>query len=149
MRAVTGKVWFAETGGIVKRVNATHVNFVQGANHAAKVDRVIFRTLAKLSPRIPRVDLYEWKAVSSTDTWDSALISWNDSVRPAYDVLANTLDAWGIRPDCALSLVPPGCAGFAKYDGRTRARARPVSPSHRARRRSQQRDLCALAALQP
>ena len=117
LHAVTGKVWFAETGGIVKRVNATHVNFIQGAKHAAKVDRFIFRKLAKLSPRIQRVYLYEWKAVSSTDTWDSALISWNDSVRPAYDVLANTLDAWGIRPDCALSLVPPACAGFPGATG--------------------------------
>jgi hypothetical protein len=121
LRAVTGKVWFAETGGIVKRVNATHVNFVQGANHAAKVDKFIFGRLVKLSARIQRVYLYEWKAVSPHDTWDSALISWNNSVRPAYDVLANTLDGWGIQPDCALSLVPPACKGFTGTTGSTGA----------------------------
>ena len=121
LRAVTGKVWFAETGGIVKRVNATHVHFAQGERHAAKVDRFIFHRLAKLSPRIQRVYLYEWKAVSPHDTWDSALISWNDSVRPAYNVLANTLDAWGVKPNCALSLVPPACKGFTGATGATGA----------------------------
>jgi hypothetical protein len=119
LRAVTGKVWFAETGGIVKRVNATHVHFAQGERHAAKVDRFIFHRLAKLSRRIQRVYLYEWKAVSPHDTWDSALISWNDSVRPAYNVLANTLDAWGVKPNCALSLVPPACKGFTGATGAT------------------------------
>jgi len=107
LHAVAGKIWFAETGGIVKRVNATHVNFAQGARHAAAVDRFILRKLVKLSPRIQRVYLYEWKAVSRHDTWDSAVISWNNSVRPAYDVIASTLASWGIKPDCAISLVRP------------------------------------------
>jgi hypothetical protein len=119
LRAVTGKVWFAETGGIVKRVDATQVHLVQGERHAAKVDRFILHRLVKLSPRIQRVYLYEWKAVSAHDTWDSALISWNNSVRPAYDVLANTLASWGIKPNCALSLVPPACAGFTGTTGTT------------------------------
>ncbi|MGD0196693.1 MAG: hypothetical protein ABSC56_02120 [Solirubrobacteraceae bacterium] len=119
LHAVTGKIWFAETGGIVKRVNATHVNFVQGAKHAAQVDTFIFHKLVKLSPRIQRVYLYEWKAVSPHDTWDSALISWTDAVRPAYDVLANTLAAWGMAPDCAISSVPPACASYTGTTGPT------------------------------
>ena len=117
LHAVAGKIWFAETGGIVKRVNATHVNFAQGARHAAAVDRFILRKLVKLSPRIQRVYLYEWKAVSRHDTWDSAVISWNNSVRPAYDVIASTLASWGIKPDCAISLVPPACAGYVGPPG--------------------------------
>ena len=29
---------------------------------------------------------------------------------PGFDVLANTLRSWGIRPNCAISSVPPACA---------------------------------------
>jgi hypothetical protein len=112
LHAVKGKIWFAETGGIVRRDNGSTVGFTQGAQHAAKVDRFIFNTLARLSPRIQRVYLYEWNAQTAHDKWDSALISWTGATRPAYDVLANTLDSWGIEPSCTISTVPPACATF-------------------------------------
>jgi hypothetical protein len=110
LHAVKGKIWFAETGGIVSRDNRSTVGFIQGAQHAAKVDRFILGTLDRLSPRIQRVYLYEWNAQSAHDKWDSALISWTGVPRPAYDVLANTLDSWGIEPNCTISTVPPACA---------------------------------------
>ena len=112
LHAVKGKIWFAETGGIVRRDNGSTVGFTQGAQHAAKVDRFIFNKLARLSPRIQRVYLYEWNAQTAHDKWDSALISWTGATRPAYDVLANTLDSWGIDPSCTISTVPPACATF-------------------------------------
>jgi len=112
LHAVKGKIWFAETGGIVRRDNGSTVGFTQGAQHAAKVDRFIFNKLARLSPRIQRVYLYEWNAQTAHDKWDSALISWTGATRPAYDVLANTLDSWGIEPSCTISTVPPACATF-------------------------------------
>jgi hypothetical protein len=112
LHAVKGKIWFAETGGIVSRDNGSNVGFTQGAQHAAKVDRFILGTLDRLSPRIQRVYLYEWNAQTSHDKWDSALISWTGVPRPAYDVLANTLDSWGIQPNCTISTVPPACATF-------------------------------------
>jgi hypothetical protein len=109
LHAVRGKIWFAETGGIVSRHNHSSVGFPQNAKHAAKVDRFILRKLVKLSPRIRRVYFYEWNAVTSHDAWDSALISAAGKVRPAYDVLANTLLRWGVKPNCAISRVPPSC----------------------------------------
>ncbi|MGA2469311.1 MAG: hypothetical protein ABSG64_01305 [Solirubrobacteraceae bacterium] len=110
LHAVTGKIWFTETAGLVSRHNSSHVHFTQNATHAATVDKFILTKLAGLSPRIQRVYLYEWNAMTSYDSWDSALISWTGVPRPAYDVLANTLDSWGIKPNCALSNVPPACA---------------------------------------
>ena len=108
--AVTGKVWLAETGGIVNRHNGTtHPGFPQNATHAAKADSYVLNTLGSLSPRIQRIYLYEWDAQTKLDSWDTALISYNNVPRPGYNVLANTLFSWGVKPNCALSTVPPSC----------------------------------------
>jgi hypothetical protein len=114
LAAVTGKIWLAETGGIVNRRSTTskQAGFTQSAAHAAKVDNFILHTIGSLSPRIQRIYLYEWNAVTKHDSWDTALISYNKKPRPGYDVLARTLFAWGVRPNCAISLVPPNCAGY-------------------------------------
>jgi hypothetical protein len=112
LAAVRGNIWFTETAGLVARHNHSVVHFPQSAAHAAIVDNFILNTLANLSPRIQRVYLYEWNAVTPNDGWDSALISWNGVPRQGYYVLANTLDAWGIAPNCSISVVPPACAGI-------------------------------------
>ena len=64
LRAVTGKIWLAETGGIVRRYGVTNPGFPQNAAHAAIVDRYVLTKLAMLSPRIQRIYLYEWDAHS-------------------------------------------------------------------------------------
>jgi hypothetical protein len=112
LHAVRGSIWFTETGGIVSLHNGSHFAFSENPQHAAKVDRFILTKLANLSPRIKRVYLYDWN-VSQGSTWDSALIAPDGQPRPGYDVLANTLDGWGITPNCALSTVPPACADIA------------------------------------
>jgi len=107
---VRGNIWLAETGGIVNRHNGTtHPGFPQNAAHAAKVDSFILNTLGSLSPRIQRIYLYEWDAKTRLDSWDSALISYNNSPRQGYRVLADTLKAWGVKPNCSISRVPPTC----------------------------------------
>jgi hypothetical protein len=106
---VRGKIWLAETGGIVNRPAVKNAGFPQNATHAAKVDGYILDTIGSLSPRIQRIYLYEWNAVTAHDSWDTALISYNNIPREGYRVLADTLKAWGIKPNCALSRVPPSC----------------------------------------
>jgi hypothetical protein len=109
LHAVKGRIWFTETGGIVARSNGSRVGFTENAAHAALVDRFILTKLARLSPRIQRIYLYDWN-VSKGASWDSALISPTGTTRPGYDVLANTLASWGIAPNCTVSRVPPPCA---------------------------------------
>lgn len=111
LAGVTGNIWFTETGGLVRRTVTTD-SFPEGLAHSARADRYILTKLANLSPRIQRVYLYEWAADSPHDSWDSALISWTGAPRESYDVVAETLLSWGIRPDCALSRVPPTCTGI-------------------------------------
>lgn len=113
LAAVSGKIWIAEVAGIVS--NGTHavVASAQRIAHAAQVDRFILQKIAGLSPRIQRIYLYDWRAGSGRNLWDSALISANGATRPGYDVLAETLSAWGVKPDCAISTAPPACAALA------------------------------------
>jgi hypothetical protein len=113
LAAVKGNIWLAETGGIVNRPHTSNkvAGFTQSAAHAAKVVNYILHTIGSLSPRIQRIYLYEWDAKSKRDSWDSALISYNKQPRQGYTVLADTLFSWGIKPDCAISRVPPKCVG--------------------------------------
>jgi hypothetical protein len=115
LASVGGKVWFTETGGIVRRNNGSTVQFPTSAARAATVTRFIFDRLARLSPRIQRVYLYHWNtglaaapaAVADpadptaapvpavldvpTATWDSGFVGPDDAARPALDVLTALL----------------------------------------------------------
>ena len=82
LAAVSGKVWIAEVAGIIS--NGTHaaVASTERVEHAAQVDRFILSDIASLSPRIQRIYLYEWRAASGRNLWDSALISAAGQPRP-------------------------------------------------------------------
>jgi hypothetical protein len=112
LQAVTGRIWIAETGGIVRRYGVKNPGFPQNAAHAALVDRYVLTRLGTLSPRVQRVYLYEWDEHSPKDGWDTALVSSTGAIRESYVVLAQTLLAWGLRPNCSLSRVPPTCTGL-------------------------------------
>ena len=117
LRGLPGSFWLAETGGIISLPHRGKPGFPLTPAHAATVDRFLLTKVAALSPRIKRIYLYEWRRPSAHSGWDSALIAYNNVPRRAYKVLANTLDAWGITPNCALSLVPPACKGSTGATG--------------------------------
>jgi Glycosyl hydrolase catalytic core len=90
LKAVKGKIWFTETGGVVKRNNGSSVKYTgESLTHAAKAINYIFTKLVRLSPRIQRVYVFHWNGRNAS--WDSALISPNGTPRPAFAVLANLL----------------------------------------------------------
>jgi polysaccharide biosynthesis protein PslG len=90
LKAVKGKIWFTETGGVVRRRNGSSVKYTgESLTHAAKAIDYIFTKLVRLSPRIGRVYVFHWNG--RNDSWDSALISPNGGARPAFAVLANLL----------------------------------------------------------
>ncbi len=109
LRLVTGKIWFAETAGVISdgghAVEATAARL----QRQAAVDRYIVGQLAAVSPRIERVYLYEWNAQSRRDTWDSALISPDGVPRPAYHAVANLLASWGMRALCLQARADATC----------------------------------------
>jgi hypothetical protein len=109
LAAVAGKVWIAEVAGVIDNGTQAEVASAARLRRQAVVDQFILAKLASVSPRIQRIYLYEWRASAARDDWDSALISASGVARPAYDVLARTLDGWGIKPDCSVSSAPPAC----------------------------------------
>jgi hypothetical protein len=83
-----GKVWFTETGGVVKRTNRSRITFPENRRHAAKATTQVFR-LAALSPRVRRIYFYHWMpSIKKQASWDSALVDRRGKPRPAYNVLA-------------------------------------------------------------
>jgi hypothetical protein len=86
LRATKAKIWFTETGGLVRRDNGSRIEFAESRTHAAKATRWVFK-LARLSPRVRRVYIYQWSAPDRRATWDSALMDRSGRPRPAYRVV--------------------------------------------------------------
>ena len=61
LKAVKGKIWLTETGGVVRRRNGSSVKYTgESLTHAAKAINYIFTKLVRLSPRIQRVYVFHW-----------------------------------------------------------------------------------------
>jgi hypothetical protein len=86
LKATKAKIWFAETGGLVRRDNGSKIEFADSPKHAVKATRMVIR-LARLSPRIQRVYFYHWVAPGPHTTWDSAIIDRRGRPRPQYKVV--------------------------------------------------------------
>ena len=88
LRAVRGRVWITETGGVVSRRHyRKQIAFPESPEHAAKVTRHVLRA-ADREKRIRRVYLYQWNADSLSQIWDSAIIDPFGYKRPSYFELA-------------------------------------------------------------
>jgi hypothetical protein len=85
-RKTKSKIWFTETGGIVRRDNGSRIEFAESKRHAVKATRQVEK-LARLSRRIKRIYFYHWVAPAPDATWDSALIDRRGRPRPAYRVV--------------------------------------------------------------
>jgi hypothetical protein len=91
LRAVRGKIWFTETGGIVSRGPATQIVFPSSVKRAKRATRWVFK-LARMSPRVKRVYFYHWMPASNrAHRWDSALVNRRGKARPALKVIARWL----------------------------------------------------------
>ena len=82
LRTVKGDVWLTETGGIVRFGRS----FPQDEQRAARAVKYVL-TLARRTPRVQRVYLYNWTGTLASDRFDPGLIAPTGEPRPAYDVL--------------------------------------------------------------
>jgi len=80
--AVKGDIWLTETGGIVRFGKS----FPQDEHRAARAVRSVLR-LARRTPRVQRVYLYNWTGSPRDDRFDAGLIASDGTARPAYDAL--------------------------------------------------------------
>jgi polysaccharide biosynthesis protein PslG len=100
LRRVRGEVWFTETGGIVRFGR----RWRPSVRRAARAVRYVFK-LARISRRITRIYIYNWRNPRRNRRWDSSLISRKGRQRPAYSSLMKALAKPRFRP------LPPPSAG--------------------------------------
>jgi hypothetical protein len=86
LKATKARIWFTETGGLVRRDNGSRIEFADSPKHAGKATRWVFK-LARLSSRVKRVYIYQWAAPDRRATWDSGLVDRRGRPRPAYKIL--------------------------------------------------------------
>ena len=86
LKATKARIWFAETGGLVRRDNGSTIEFADSPKHAVKATRWVIR-LARLSRRVQRVYFYHWVAPDPKSTWDSAITDRRGRPRPQYAVV--------------------------------------------------------------
>ncbi len=113
LRATRSQIWFTETGGVVARHNHSPTSFPEGPIHASTVTGFIFNRLARLSPRITRVYLYQWNAgPGATQSWDSGLVGPEPAFkpRPAFATFVRIIAALPrspLTPLAAAALLQP------------------------------------------
>jgi hypothetical protein len=96
LRAVRGKVWLTETGGILRlkpHPGSTGKGRRHTKSHQAAAVRRVYR-IARTHRRIDRVYFYEWRA-NPRGRWDSAFLNANGTKRPAYTALRRGLRTSG------------------------------------------------------
>jgi polysaccharide biosynthesis protein PslG len=86
LKATKARIWFTETGGLVRRDNGSRIEFADSPRHAVKATRWVLK-LARISPRVRRIYFYHWTAPAPKATWDSALLDRRGKPRPAYAVV--------------------------------------------------------------
>jgi hypothetical protein len=92
LKAVPGKVWLTETGGILrlKPHPGSHGNGrKETKTHQAGAVNRVFK-LARTYRRIERVYFYEWRH-QTKNRWDSAFLDADGHKRPAYRALERNL----------------------------------------------------------
>ncbi len=83
---VDGDIWLTETGGLAQFGRA----FPYDLARQAKATRYVF-TLARRTPRVKRVYLYNWTGAPRSARFDAGLTNPDGTKRPAYDVVRQEL----------------------------------------------------------
>lgn len=91
LKAVKGRLWLTETGGVVRATSPTASKYQQGPAFAGKVTAYLLGTFAKRNPRVERIFFYEWKAPEGDVSWDSGLVSPTGEPRPGYTTVKKHL----------------------------------------------------------
>jgi hypothetical protein len=88
LRMVPGKVWLAETGGIVAFRDARgKTRFRFSERRAASALRRMFSLARKYRARTTRLYVYQWSIDFSGNRFDAGLVRANGTARPGYYVV--------------------------------------------------------------
>jgi hypothetical protein len=91
LRLVPGQLWLTETGGIVSFTTSSgKVALKHSETRARRAIDYLFR-LARTSPRITRVYVYQWRKTQTSDRFDAGLVAPDDAPRPSLSALRRQL----------------------------------------------------------
>jgi hypothetical protein len=87
LASVRGEIWLTEAGGIVSFMTSDgRTALPYDENRAARAIRFLF-SLARLSPRITRIYVYQWKIDFPGNRFDAGLVGPDGKPRPSLQVL--------------------------------------------------------------
>lgn len=92
VRALGGRVWLTETGGIVKFGGAFPNRKGSGLRRAAKVLQFTFR-VAAAHAKIKRLYIYDWNGGTASTRFDAGLTNAEEEPREGYLVVCHKLHA--------------------------------------------------------
>ncbi len=116
LRAVPGRVWLTETGGIVAlRQKDGYFVWPRDPERAARAVDYLFDLVEARSARIERVYFYSW-LVGPDENFDAGFISPGGEPRPALDVLRRRLGLDRRAPASQPASRPPVTGGAAPPD---------------------------------
>jgi hypothetical protein len=90
LKAVPGEIWLTETGGLVQLAE----RLARDEQRAARATSYMLK-LARSTPRVARLYVYNWTGSDPKARFDSGLIAPDGTARPAYDILKAELAAAG------------------------------------------------------
>jgi hypothetical protein len=91
LKLVPGQLWLTETGGIVSFTTSKgKIALRHDESRARRAIDFLFR-LARKSPRITRVYVYQWRKTQSGDRFDAGLVAPNNAARPSLAALRRQL----------------------------------------------------------
>lgn len=115
LAGLKGDIWITETGGVASRPHPTYTFKGCGAAFQTKATSYLLNTIAKLSPRIKRIYIFNWGLGSNDASFDSALIDAENRERPALNVIRKYLGQAAVtNPLFGVSPGPAKC----KYKGK-------------------------------
>jgi hypothetical protein len=101
LKLVKGQVWLTETGGIVAFTTSSgKVALRHDEKRARRAIDFLFK-LARTSPRITRVYVYQWRKTAPGDRFDAGLVAPDNAPRASLSALRRQL---GLPP---ANLTPP------------------------------------------
>lgn len=101
LKGLKGDIWLTETGGVATRSKPIYAFKGCGVAHQTKATSFLLDKIAKVSPRIKRIYVFNWNLGKRPATFDASLIDAADRERPALNVVRKYL---GQAP----VLAPPG-----------------------------------------
>lgn len=91
LKNLKGDFWITETGGVASRVRPIYKFKACGVAHQTKSTSYLLNKIARLSPRIKRIYIFNWGLGDNSASFDSALIDAENRERPALNVIRQYL----------------------------------------------------------